>query len=91
MFSGTAFTLAMLRMLIVPHTILRSLAVGAIAVAIVSIAVALTFHPALLMVLGDRVNKLKLPWLGERIARSAGDRGTRSGARPCEPCSAGRR
>jgi putative drug exporter of the RND superfamily len=79
-FSGTAFTLAMLGMLIVPHTILRSLAVGAIAVAIVSIAVALTFHPALLMVLGDRVNKLKLPWLGERIARSAGTEGRFWGA-----------
>ena len=79
-FSGTAFTLAMLGMLIVPHTILRSLAVGAIAVAIVSIAVALTFHPALLMVLGDRVNKLKLPWIGERIARSAGTEGRFWGA-----------
>ena len=79
-FSGTAFTLAMLGMLIVPDTILRSLAMGAIAVAIVSIAVALTFHPALLMVLGDRVNKLKLPWIGERIARSAGTEGRFWGA-----------
>jgi putative drug exporter of the RND superfamily len=79
-FSGTAFTLAMLGMLIVPETTLRSLATGAIAVAIVSIAVALTFHPALLMVLGDGVNKLKLPWLGERIARSAGAEGRFWGA-----------
>jgi putative drug exporter of the RND superfamily len=67
-------------MLIVPETTLRSLAAGAIAVAIVSIAVALTFHPALLMVLGDRINKLKLPWLGERIARSAGADGRFWGA-----------
>jgi len=79
-FSGIAFTLAMVGMLIVPQTILRSLAVGAIAVAIVSIAVALTFHPALLMILGDRVNKLKLPWLGERVARSAGAEGRFWGA-----------
>jgi putative drug exporter of the RND superfamily len=79
-FSGTSFTLAMLGMLIVPETTLRSLAAGAIAVAIVSIAVALTFHPALLMVLGDRINKLKLPWLGERIARSAGADGRFWGA-----------
>src|SRR5204863_7156316 len=54
--------------------------VGASAVAIVSIAVALTFHPALLMVLGDRVNRLKLPWLGERVARSAGTEGRFWGA-----------
>jgi RND superfamily putative drug exporter len=79
-FSGTAFTLAMIGMLIVPDTVLRSLATGAIAVAIVSIAVALTFHPALLMALGDRVNKLKLPWLGERVARSAGAEGRFWGA-----------
>jgi len=74
-FSGTAFTLAMLGLLIVPDTILRSLAAGAIAVLIVAIGVALTFHPAVLMVLGDRINKLKLPWVGDRIARSAGTEG----------------
>jgi RND superfamily putative drug exporter len=37
--------------------------------------VALTFHPALLMVLGDRVDRLRLPWLGRRIAASAGEEG----------------
>jgi putative drug exporter of the RND superfamily len=70
--SGTAFSLALLGMFLVPDTILRSLALGAIVVAIVSIAVALTFHPALLMVLGDRVNKLSVPWLGKRVSASAG-------------------
>ena len=29
----------------------------------------------MLMVLGDRINRLKLPWVGERIARSAGTEG----------------
>jgi uncharacterized membrane protein YdfJ with MMPL/SSD domain len=74
-FSGTAFTLAMLGMLLMRDTILRSLAAGAIVVAVVSVFVALTFHPALLMVLGDRVDRLRVPWLGERVAASAGTEG----------------
>src|SRR5918999_1595876 len=73
--SGTAFSLALLGMFLVPTIILRSLALGAIVVAIVSIAVALTFHPALLMVLGDRIDKLRVPWLGKRVSASAGTEG----------------
>ncbi len=74
-FSGTAFALAMLAMLLVPDTILRSLGLGAVIVGVVSVLVALTFHPALLMVLGDRVDSLRVPWLGRRIAASAGAEG----------------
>lgn len=73
--SGTAFSLALLGMFLVPTTILRSLALGAIVVAVVSIAVALTFHPALLMVLGDRIDKLRVPWVGKRVSASAGTEG----------------
>jgi RND superfamily putative drug exporter len=75
-FSGTAFTLAMLGMLLVPDTTLRSLGFGAVVVGLISIAVALTFHPALLMVLGDRVDRLRVPWLGRRVAAAAGEEGT---------------
>jgi putative drug exporter of the RND superfamily len=74
-FSGTAFSLALLGMFLVPDTVLRSLALGAIVVALVSMVVALTFHPALLMVLGDRVDRLRVPWLGKRVAASAGTEG----------------
>jgi putative drug exporter of the RND superfamily len=73
--SGTAFSLALLGMFLVPTTILRSLALGAIVVAIVSVGVALTFHPALLMALGDRIEKLRVPWLGKRVSESAGREG----------------
>jgi uncharacterized membrane protein YdfJ with MMPL/SSD domain len=68
LFSGIAFTLAMLGLLLVPSTIMRSLAVGAIAAAVVSVAAALTLMPALLGLLGDRVNALRIPLLG-RSAR----------------------
>jgi RND superfamily putative drug exporter len=75
MFSGVAFVLAMLGMFLMPDSTLRSLAVGAITVALVSIVVALTFHPALLMVLGDRVDSLRVPWIGRRVAESMGEEG----------------
>jgi putative drug exporter of the RND superfamily len=74
-FSGTAFALAMIAMLLVPDTTLRSLGLGAVIVGLVSIVVALTFHPAILMVLGDRVDRLRVPWLGRRVAASAGEEG----------------
>src|SRR4051794_6652545 len=74
-FSGTAFTLAMIGMLLVPETTLRSLGFGAVVVGLVSIVVALTFHPAVLMLLGDRVDRTQLPWLGRRIAASSGEEG----------------
>jgi uncharacterized membrane protein YdfJ with MMPL/SSD domain len=61
LFSGSAFVIAMLGMLIVPNTVMRSLAAGAILVGIVSVIAALTLLPALLGLLGDRVNALRLP------------------------------
>jgi len=64
LFSGIAFVLAMTGMLLVPSTILRSLAAGAILVAIVSIIAALTLLPAVLSLLGDRVNALRIPYFG---------------------------
>jgi RND superfamily putative drug exporter len=73
--SGTAFVVAMAGMLIIPHTIMRSLALGAILVGIGSVAAALTLLPALLGLLGDRVNALPLPVLGREITESAGREG----------------
>ena len=64
LFSGVAFTLAMIGLLLVPHTLMRSLACGAIAAGIVSIAAALTLLPALLGLLGDRVNSGRVPFFG---------------------------
>jgi RND superfamily putative drug exporter len=75
LFSGSAFVLAMVGMVLVPDTILRSLATGAILVGIVSVIASLTLLPALLGLLGDRVNALRIPWLGRRIEQSAGSEG----------------
>ncbi len=55
-FSGLTVVLALLGMLIIPTTIFRSLAGGAIFVTIAAIAGSMTLLPAILAVLGDRIN-----------------------------------
>ena len=70
--SGVAFVLAMFGMVIVPDTILRSLAVGAILVGIVAVLAALTLLPAVLALLGDRVDRLRVPFLGRARAGEEG-------------------
>jgi putative drug exporter of the RND superfamily len=75
LFSGGAFVLAMVGMVLVPDTILRSLAAGAILVGVVSVVAALTLLPALLAVLGDRVNALRLPIVGRGLGRPRGVEG----------------
>jgi uncharacterized membrane protein YdfJ with MMPL/SSD domain len=75
LFSGMAFVLAMFGMVLVPDTILRSLALGAILVGIVSVLAALTLLPAVLSMLGDRVNALRIPVIGRRAIGSAGSEG----------------
>ena len=64
LFSGSSFVLALLGLLLVPDTILRSLGLGAIIVGIVTMAAALTLLPAILSLLGDRVNAVRLPYFG---------------------------
>jgi putative drug exporter of the RND superfamily len=71
-FSGTAFVVAMFGMLLVPSSIMRSLAVGAIVVGIVSVVAATTLLPALLGLLGDRVDSLRVPFVGRRVLESSG-------------------
>ena len=66
LFSGTVFVIAMFGMLLVPSSIMRSLATGAILVGIVSVVAALTLLPAVLGLLGDRVNALRIPFIGRR-------------------------
>ncbi len=63
LFSGTAFTVALLGLLLVPDLILRSLAAGSIIVGVVAVAAALTLLPALMSLMGDHVNALRVPFL----------------------------
>ena len=62
-FSGMTVVLALLGMFIIPTTIFRSLAAGAIFVTVVSIVSSMTLLPAMLAKLGDRIN---MPHLSKR-------------------------
>ena len=63
LFSGSSFVVALLGMLLVPDTVLRSLAFGAVLVGIVTVASALTLLPAILSLLGDRIERLRVPFV----------------------------
>jgi uncharacterized membrane protein YdfJ with MMPL/SSD domain len=80
LFSGLAFVVAMFGLLIIPNTIFRSLAAGAILVGITSVLAALTLLPAVLSLLGDRVNALRIPVIGRGAERGTGAEGRLWGA-----------
>jgi putative drug exporter of the RND superfamily len=69
-FSGATVVLALIGMFLVPHTIFRSIAVGAIAVVLVSVLAAMTLLPAALAALGNRIERLRVPLLGRRAGGS---------------------
>jgi RND superfamily putative drug exporter len=66
--SGGTFVVALLGMLLVPTNVMRSLAAGAIIVGLVSVAAALTLLPAVLSLLGDRIDAVRIPLIGRRGA-----------------------
>ncbi len=64
--SGVTVVLALLGMFLVPTTIFRSLATGAILVVLVTVVAAMTLLPAVLSLLGDRIDSLRVPFIGRR-------------------------
>jgi RND superfamily putative drug exporter len=78
-FSGMTVVLALLGLLIVPNTIFRSLASGAIFVVLVAVAASMTLLPAILSLLGDKVNALRVRRNAGRVEAGTGfwDRATR--------------
>jgi RND superfamily putative drug exporter len=75
-FSGMTVVIALLGMFIMPTTIFRSLATGAILVTLASLAASMTLLPAIVGLLGDRVNWPRLA----RRARVDSDHDPRGGA-----------
>jgi putative drug exporter of the RND superfamily len=73
LFSGTTFVIALLGLFLVPTNVLRSLAAGAIIVGVVSVTAALTLLPAVLSLLGDRINALPIPFIGTRLGRAGAE------------------
>ncbi|HJM88119.1 MAG TPA: MMPL family transporter [Dehalococcoidia bacterium] len=66
LFSGIAVAIALGGMLLMPDALFQSFGIGAISVVIMAVLAALTLLPALLGLLGDRVNWLTIPILGRR-------------------------
>ena len=66
LFSGATVVLALVGMLIVPSSIFISLGLGAILVVLTAVVAALTLLPAVLAVLGDRIERLRVPIIGRR-------------------------
>jgi putative drug exporter of the RND superfamily len=64
LFSGMTVVLALVGMLIVPTKIFVSLAAGAILVVLVAVVAALTLLPAILSLLGDRIEAVRMPLFG---------------------------
>ena len=64
LFSGATVVLALIGMLMVPTNIFYSLGLGAILAAVMAVLGALTLLPALLSILGDRIDTWPVPFLG---------------------------
>ncbi len=73
-FSGVTVVIALLGLLYMPDTVMRSLGIGAILAVVAAVAAALTLLPAVLGLLGDRVNKGKLPFLNGTSYHEGGGR-----------------
>jgi putative drug exporter of the RND superfamily len=67
LFSGLSFVIGLSGLFLVPDTVLRSLATGAVIVGLVTVAAALTLLPALLSLLGDRVDALRVPFVHSAV------------------------
>lgn len=70
LFSGTTVVIALIGMFIVPVSFFQSLGLGAILVVVTALAATLTLLPALLAVLGPRVDFLTIPFLSRFSLRN---------------------
>ena len=71
LFSGATVVLALIGLLIVPASFYQSLALGAILVVLATLAATLTLLPAVLALLGHRVNFLTVPFLSRFSLKGA--------------------
>ncbi|MGW4110665.1 MMPL family transporter [Actinosynnema sp. NPDC004786] len=72
LFSATLLVIALAGLLLFPHGFLKSLSYGGMSAVAIAAAVSLTLLPALLAVLGRRVDKLAMPWRKDKVPSEAG-------------------
>lgn len=75
LFSGITVMIALAGLFIVPSNVFKGMAIGAILVVVAAVAVALTLLPAVLSLLGDRINWLHLPGRGGGRVATSGEHG----------------
>jgi len=76
MFSGLVVAASMSSLLVFPQVFLRSMGYGGIAAVLVAMLAALTVLPAILVLLGRRIDKGRLPWRRKwDMPEPAGDHG----------------
>ncbi|MDH3260533.1 MAG: MMPL family transporter [Acidimicrobiia bacterium] len=82
-FSGLTVVLALVGMLLLPNTLFRSLGLGAILVVVAAVAASVTLLPAVLSLMGDRIEALSLRrhrrdgrpgWVWDRVTGLVMDR-----------------
>ena len=71
LFSGVTVVIALCGMLIVPFSFFQSLGLGAILVVMVTLAATLTLLPAVLALLGPKVNLLSIPFFSKAKVESS--------------------
>ena len=69
-FSGVTVAASLIGLFVFPQMFLRSMALGGIAVALLTVIINLTLLPALLAVLGRRIDAVRLPWAARRVPAS---------------------
>ncbi|HET9520280.1 MAG TPA: MMPL family transporter [Candidatus Limnocylindrales bacterium] len=71
-FSGLAVTISIAGLFLLDDPLFQSMAIGTIAVVVVAVIGSLTFLPATISILGDGVNRLRLPILGREREEGSG-------------------
>ncbi len=71
-FSGLAVMISLAGLFLIDVSIFRSMAIGTIGVVFVAIVGSLTFLPATLAILGDRVNRGRVPYFGRERDEGSG-------------------
>ncbi|HEY8438725.1 MAG TPA: MMPL family transporter, partial [Candidatus Limnocylindrales bacterium] len=71
-FSGLAVMISIAGLLFLDDPLFHSMAIGTIAVVLVAVIGSLTFLPAVLAILGDGVNGLRIPFIGRERPEGSG-------------------
>ena len=77
LFSGVTVVVALCGLLIVPFPFFQSMGLGAILVVLVSLAATLTLLPAVLALLGPRIDRLPVPFFGKAMTSAPESSGRR--------------